>query len=136
MTLGTRSGIRKRETVLIADDEPGLRLLVHSAIESPLYQVVEASDGVEAWNLIKAKKPAVVLLDINMSGRSGLDVLTAIRADSELRGMQVIILTGSQDQRDIDAGLLAGADFYLTKPFSPTDLLARVAAAIEHQVTW
>lgn len=136
MTLGTRSGIRQRETVLIADDEPGLRLLVRSAIESPLYQVVEASDGDEAWNLIKTNKPAVVVLDIKMSGRSGLDLLTAIRADSGLRGTQVIILSGKHDQRDIDAGLLAGADFYVTKPFSPADLLARVTEAIEHQVTW
>lgn len=136
MTLGTRSGIRQRETVLIADDEPGLRLLIRSAIESPLYQVVEASDGDEAWNLIKTNKPAVVVLDIKMSGRSGLDLLTAIRADSGLRDTQVIILSGKHDQRDIDAGLLAGADFYVTKPFSPADLLARVTEAIEHQVTW
>jgi DNA-binding response OmpR family regulator len=136
LTLGTRSGIRQRETVLIADDEPGLRLLVRSAIESPLYQVVEASDGDEAWNLIKTNKPAVVVLDIKMSGRSGLDLLTSIRADSGLRGTQVIILSGKHDQRDIDAGLLAGADFYVTKPFSPADLLARVTEAIEHQVTW
>jgi len=136
LTLGTRSGIRQRETVLIADDEPGLRLLVRTAIESPLYQVVEASDGDEAWNLIQSKRPAVVLLDVTMSGRSGLEVLAAIRADSALRGTQVIILSGRIEQRDIDAGLLAGADFYVTKPFSPTDLLARVAEAIEHQVTW
>ncbi len=136
MTLGTRSGIRQRETVLIADDEPGLRLLVRSAIESPLYQVVEASDGDEAWNMIQTKKPAVVVLDVNMSGRSGLEVLTAIRADSGLRGTQVIVLSGKHDRRNIDAGLLAGADFYVTKPFSPADLLARVTEAIEHQVTW
>ncbi|HUY74053.1 MAG TPA: response regulator [Candidatus Dormibacteraeota bacterium] len=136
MTLGTRSGIRQREIVLIADDEPGLRLLVRSAIESPLYQVVEASDGDEAWNLIKSKRPAVVLLDITMSGRSGLEVLSAIRADTSLRGTQVIILSGGRDQRDIDAGLLAGADVYVTKPFAPADLLARVTEAIEHRVTW
>jgi DNA-binding response OmpR family regulator len=136
LTLGTRSGIRQREIVLIADDEPALRLLIRAAIESPLYQVVEASDGDEAWSLIKSRKPAVVVLDIKMSGRPGLEVLASIRADSELRGTQVIILSGKHDQRDIDAGLLAGADFYVTKPFSPADLLARVTEAIEHQVTW
>lgn len=136
MTLGTRSGIRQREIVLIADDDAGLRLLVRSAIESPLYQVLEASDGDEAWQLVKTRKPAVVLLDLNMSGRSGLEVLTAIRADSGLRGTQVIILSGKSDQRDVDAGLLAGADLYVTKPFSTGDLLARVTEAIEHQVTW
>lgn len=122
--------------MLVADDEPALRLLVRAAIESPLYQVLEASDGDEAWRLIKSRKPAVVVLDVNMSGRPGLEVLTSIRADGELRGTQVIILSGKHDQRDIDAGLLAGADFYVTKPFSPADLLARVTEAIEHQVTW
>lgn len=136
LTLGTRSGIRQRETVLIVDEEPGLRLLVRSAIDSPLYQVVEASHGDEAWNLIKARRPAVVVLDIAMSGPTGLEVLAAIRGDSTLRGTQVIILSARADQHDIDAGLLAGADFYMTKPFSPTDLLARVTEAIEHRVDW
>lgn len=136
MTLGTRSGIRQRDIVLIADDEPGLRLLVRSAIDSPVYQVIEASDGDEAWAMIRAKKPAVVVLDINIPGRSGLDLLTAIRAESGLRGTQVIMLSGKSSQPDIDAGLLAGADFYLSKPFSPGDLLARVTEAIERQVSW
>jgi len=136
LTLGTRSGIHQRAIVLVADDEPALRLMVRAAIESPLYQVVEVSGVDEAWSVIKAKRPAVVLLDIGMSGRSGLEVLAAIRAESTLRGTQVIILSGRTSQLDIDAGLLAGADFYVTKPFSPADLLARVTEAIEHQVNW
>ncbi|HEY1419629.1 MAG TPA: response regulator [Candidatus Dormibacteraeota bacterium] len=136
MTLGTRSGIRKRETVLIADPEPGLRLLIHEAIESPLYRVVEAADGEEAWRLIRDSKPIVVLLDVDMPGRSGLNLLSAIRADRELQGTQVIMLSASQKQSDIDAGLLAGADFYMTKPLAAHDLVARVAEAIEHQATW
>lgn len=98
--------------------------------------MVEASDGDEAWNLIQAKRPAVVVLDMAMSGPSGLEVLAAIRGDSALRGTQVIILSGRASQRDIDAGLLAGADFYMIKPFSPTDLLARVTEAIEHRDCW
>jgi signal transduction histidine kinase len=119
LSLITRSGIRKRQTVLIVDDEPNLRVLVHSTIESPYYQVIEARDGEEAWTLIKERKPALVLLDINMPRRSGFEVLTAIRADPELRGTQVMILTSSDNQADIDRGILAGADFYLTSHSLP-----------------
>jgi DNA-binding response OmpR family regulator len=134
MSLITRSGIRKRQTVLIVDDEPNLRSLVHNTIESPVYQVIEACDGEEAWTLIKERKPALVLLDVRMPRRSGIEVLKAIRADPELRGTQVMLLTASGRQSDIDAGILAGADFYLTKPFSPADLLARVSEAIGQRV--
>ena len=134
MSLITRSGIRKRQTILIVDDEPNLRNLVHATIDSPVYQVIEARDGEEAWALIKERKPALVLLDLKMPGRSGLDVLTAIRADPELRGTQVMVLTSSDRQSDIDKGILAGADYYLTKPFSPADLVARVSEAIGQRV--
>jgi len=133
-SLTTRSGIRRRQTVLIVDDEPKLRVLVHTTIESPYYQVIEACDGEEAWTLIKERKPALVLLDLKMPRRSGFEVLAAIRSDPELRGTQVMVLTASDQQADIDAGVLAGADFYLTKPFSPADLLARVAEAIGGRV--
>ena len=134
MSLITRSEIRRRQTVLIVDDDPSLRSLVHSTIESPMYQVIEASDGEEAWTLIKERKPALVLLDIKMPRRSGFEVLTAIRANPDLRGMQVMMLTSSGDQADVDAGILAGADYYLTKPFSPGDLVARVSEAIGQRV--
>lgn len=134
MSLTTRSGIRKRQTVLVVDDEPNVRALVHNTIESPYYQVIEACDGDEAWTLIKDRKPAVVLLDVRMPGRSGFDVLNAIRADPELRGTQVMMLSSSGEQKDIDRGILAGADYYLTKPFSPADLLERVAEAIGRRV--
>lgn len=134
LSLTTRSGIHKRLTILIVDDEPNLRNLVHATIDSPVYQVIEACDGDEAWALIKERKPALVLLDLKMPKRSGLDVLTAIRADPELRGTQVMVLTSSDQQLDIDAGILAGADYYLTKPFSPADLVARVSEAIGQRV--
>jgi DNA-binding response OmpR family regulator len=134
LSLITRSGIRKRQTVLIVDDEANLRVLVHSAIESPYYQVIEARDGDEAWALIKERKPALVVLDVKLPLRSGLDVLSAIRADPELRGTQVMMLTASNSQADIDAGIRAGADFYMTKPFSPADLLARISEAIGQRI--
>ncbi|HEX3507492.1 MAG TPA: response regulator [Candidatus Dormibacteraeota bacterium] len=134
MSLTTRSGIHKRQTILIVDDEPNLRNLVHATIDSPVYQVIEARDGEEAWILIKERKPDLVLLDLKLPKRSGLEVLTAVRADPALRGIQVMVLTSSDQQSDIDAGILAGADYYLTKPFSPADLVARVSEAIGQRV--
>jgi two-component system, OmpR family, phosphate regulon response regulator PhoB len=134
LSLITRSGIRKRQTILIVDDEPDLRLLVRTTIESPYFQVIEAGDGDEAWSLIKERKPDLVLLDVKLPRRSGFDVLTAIRSEPELRGTQVLMLTSSHDQADLDAGIRGGADFYLTKPFSPADLLACVTDAIAQRV--
>ena len=118
-------------TVLIADDEPSMRLLVHTTIESNQYQVAEAGDGDEAWAFIKQHKPQLVLLDIQMPGRSGLEILAAIRSDPSLDRTRVILLSAKALVADVEAGMAAGADFYLTKPFSPLELLNRVADALE-----
>jgi two-component system, OmpR family, phosphate regulon response regulator PhoB len=118
-------------TVLIADDEPSLRLLVHATIESDDYTVVEAVDGEQAWEIIQKQKPSLVLLDVQMPGRTGLEVLRSIKADPELKATRVILLTSKTQEKDVEAGLIAGADFYLTKPFSPLDLVTRVEEALE-----
>jgi CheY-like chemotaxis protein len=118
-------------TVLIADDESSIRLLVHATIESDDYTVVEASDGAQAWALAQQLKPSLVLLDVQMPGQSGLEVLRSIKADPDLKATRVILLTSKAQERDIEVGLIAGADFYLTKPFSPLDLLTRVEEALE-----
>jgi CheY-like chemotaxis protein len=118
-------------TVLIADDEPSMRLLVRATIESDQYQVVEASDGDEAWAMIQEHKPSVVLLDVQMPGRSGLDVLAMVRSDPSLAATRVIILTAKALKADVEVGMTAGADLYLTKPFSPLDLLTRVDEALD-----
>lgn len=118
-------------TVLIADDESSIRLLVHATIESDDYTVVEAADGAQAWALAQELKPSLVLLDVQMPGQSGLEVLRSIKADPSLKATRVILLTSKAQERDIEVGLIAGADFYLTKPFSPLDLLTRVEEALE-----
>jgi CheY-like chemotaxis protein len=125
--------LERLRTVLIADDESSIRLLVHATIESDDYAVVEAADGAQAWALTKELKPSLVLLDVQMPGRSGLDVLRSIKADPGLAETRVILLTSKAQERDIEVGLIAGADFYLTKPFSPLDLLTRVEEALELQ---
>jgi CheY-like chemotaxis protein len=117
-------------TVLIADDEPSMRLLVRATIESDQYQVLEASDGDEAWTMIQKHRPSVVLLDVQMPGRTGLEVLAMIRSDPTLAATRVIMLTAKALKADIQLGMTAGADLYLTKPFSPLDLLTRVDEAL------
>jgi CheY-like chemotaxis protein len=118
--------VASSNVVLVADDEPNLRLLVRATIESHDYAVIEAADGDEAWRLLKAHRPAMALLDIRMPGRTGLDLVRAIRADPELSKMVVVLLTSKSEAEDIQAGLAAGADRYLTKPFSPLQLLTIV----------
>jgi DNA-binding response OmpR family regulator len=117
-------------TVLIADDESAMRLLVNATIESDSYKVVEADDGDEAWALIKKHRPAVVLLDVQMPGLTGLEILASIKSDPSLSGVRVILMTARALEADRIAGMAAGADFYLTKPFSPLELLARVQEAL------
>ncbi len=125
------SSTRSRRTVIIADDEPSVRLLVQATIGADDYNVVEACDGNEAWSLIQEQRPSLVLLDVRMPGRTGLDILRAIRSDPNLAGTKVILLTASALASDMTAGLAAGADFYLTKPFSPRELLSRLDEALE-----
>jgi CheY-like chemotaxis protein len=117
-------------TVLVADDEPSVRMLVQATIDADGYNVIEATDGNEAWSLIQEHRPSLVLLDVRMPGRTGLEILRAIKAEPDLTAIKVILLTASAQESDINAGLLAGADFYLTKPFSPRDLLSKVDEAL------
>jgi CheY-like chemotaxis protein len=120
-----------RRTVIVADDEPSVRMLVNATIGTDNYNIVEASDGDEAWSLIQKHRPQLVLLDVRMPRRTGLDILRAIKADPKLTATRVILMTASAQQSDIAAGLTAGADFYLTKPFSPRDLLSKLDEVLE-----
>lgn len=122
--------VKAMATVLIADDEPSMRLLVHTTIESDHLKLVEAGDGNEAWAMILEHRPALVLLDVQMPGRNGLDILSSIRSDPALSATRVILLTAKALSSDRVSGMAAGADFYLTKPFSPLDLLTRVEEAL------
>ena len=118
------------KTILIADDEPNMRLLVCATIASDQYTVLEAADGDQAWELIRQHHPSVALLDVQMPGRSGLELVRAIKADPLLRATYVILLTALSMEADVAEGLQAGADLYLTKPFSPLELLGAVERAL------
>jgi CheY-like chemotaxis protein len=130
MSVGTESLERKRYRVLIADDEPSVRLLVQATIEGDDYELFTACDGDEAMSLIYEHRPSLVLLDVRMPGRTGLEILREIKAHPDLQHTKVILLTASAQVTEINAGMVAGADFYLTKPFSPRDLLSKVDEAL------
>jgi CheY-like chemotaxis protein len=117
-------------TVLIADDEANLRLLVSASLASEDCDIVEAANGDEAWDLILRHRPQVAILDVQMPGRTGLDLTRAIKSATSLNGTQVILLTSKARPSDIDAGTAAGADIYLTKPFLPVELLVAVERAL------
>ena len=114
--------------ILVVDDDRDIRDLVAIKLESAGLDVETRADGAQALEAAVDGEWAVIVLDVMMPGMSGIDVLRAIRE----RGDQtpVILLTARGQEKDIEAGFAAGADHYVTKPFSPRALLARVTAAL------
>ena len=112
--------------VLIADDEPNIVISLEFMMKREGFEVVVARDGPAALAAIRAERPALVLLDAMMPGMSGFDVCEAVRADAELRGTRIMLLTAKGRETDVARGVGAGADAYVTKPFSTRDLVARI----------
>jgi CheY-like chemotaxis protein len=116
-----------RGLILVADDEPHIRRVLVTILESASFRTKEARDGHEALAALENGEPVdFFLLDLMMPGASGLDVLGAIRCHREYRHTPAIILTAKGQDTDRQAALAAGADDFLTKPFSPKKLLARI----------
>jgi DNA-binding response OmpR family regulator len=113
--------------ILVADDDLDLLGLVAYSLSQAGYLVVKASDGPGALATFEAESPDLVILDINMPGSSGFEVCTAIRARGDV---PVMMLTARGEEQDLVKALDLGADDYLTKPFSPKTLLARVKALL------
>jgi DNA-binding response OmpR family regulator len=117
--------------VLIADDEPNILVSLEFLMRREGHQVLLARDGNEALALIRSERPALVLLDVMMPGRSGYEVCQAVRADEALAGVRILMLTAKGRDTDMAQGLGVGADGYMTKPFSTRELAARVRAMLE-----
>lgn len=113
--------------ILVVDDEPQIRRIMRTALTSAGYEVDDAKTGEEALRKVRAFRPDLVLLDINMPGMSGLAACRAIRADT---GIGIIMLTVRDTEADKVDALDAGADDYVAKPFSTPELLARIRAAL------
>ena len=113
-------------TVLIADDEPNILISLEFLMKREGHQVLLARDGEEALALIRSARPALVLLDVMMPRKTGIEVCQAVRADDSLAGVKILMLTAKGRDTDVAQGLGVGADGYMTKPFSTKDLAARV----------
>jgi two-component system phosphate regulon response regulator PhoB len=119
-----------KPTVLVAEDESALVTLLRYNLEREGYRVVEATDGEEALLLAAEEKPDLVLLDWMLPQLSGIEVCRRLRARSETRNVPILMLTARGEEADRVRGLNTGADDYITKPFSMTELLARLRAVM------
>lgn len=113
--------------ILVVDDEPQIRRVVRTTLAAHGYEVADARSGEQALEEIRAEKYDLVLLDVNMPGMGGVEACRAIRRDSEAA---IIMLTVRNTEEDKVEALDAGADDYVTKPFSTPELLARIRAAL------
>ncbi len=114
-------------TILVVDDEPRIVQLVRDYLEHGGFTVLVASDGAAALRSARTGRPDLVILDLGLPGLDGLDVARALRRDGEV---PIIMLTARTEESDKLVGLELGADDYLTKPFSPKELVARVRAVL------
>jgi two-component system alkaline phosphatase synthesis response regulator PhoP len=115
------------KTILIVDDETRIVDLARDYLEHAGFAVLTAADGPSALKVARTRKPDLLVLDLGLPGMDGLDVARAIRRDSQL---PIIMLTARDDELDRVLGLEIGADDYVTKPFSPRELVARVRAIL------
>ncbi len=116
--------------ILIIEDEPDFVELVRCNLEADGFAVLDARDGERGIELARKERPDLVVLDLLLPGCDGLEVCRRLRADSITRDMRVIMLTAKASETDRVVGLEMGADDYVTKPFSPRELVARVKAQL------
>ncbi|MGX6607073.1 response regulator transcription factor [Micromonosporaceae bacterium Da 78-11] len=116
--------------VLVADDDADIRDLVAFKLEQAGFEVISVEDGQAALEQAKAHVPTLAVLDVSMPGLSGIDVCRMLRADPATAGMLIIMLTARVQEQDVEGGFNAGADDYVTKPFSPRELVSRIQALL------
>lgn len=123
-------------TVLIVDDEQPIVDLVRFTLEDEEVQVVEAGDGVQALEVARAHRPDLIFLDVQMPRLNGFEVCRRLRQEPDLEKTKIVMLTAASQEADRARGQAAGADEYLTKPFSPLTLLSLVRALLPGVRLW
>ena len=112
--------------IVLAEDEPQIAKLVEFKLKKEGYQVTWKENGEEALKAIKEEKPDLILLDVMMPVMDGYEVLRRLKEDENLKSIPVIMLTARAQEKDVVKGIDMGAEDYITKPFHPAELLARV----------
>lgn len=118
------------DRILVVDDDRDIVRLVRSYLEKAGYEILTAYDGETALKLLRAERPQLLILDLMLPDRDGWDVAKLVRADSRLQGTPIIMLTARVEDNDKIVGLEIGADDYITKPFNPREVVARVRALL------
>jgi len=118
------------DRILVVDDEPEIVALVTYHLAKTGYRISTAASGQDALDVARRERPSLIVLDLMLPGMSGFDVLEQLRADDGTRDVAVLMLTARREEPDRIRGLSLGADDYLTKPFSPQELVLRVGAIL------
>ena len=120
--------------ILIVDDHADLRKLIRLTLLGPDYQLQEAASGDEALSRTREWRPDLLILDVMMPGSlNGFQVCETLKADPDLRGTAVMLVTARAQKSDLQEGVAVGADAYLVKPFSPMELLERVGTLLDRR---
>lgn len=112
-----------KKTVMVVDDNPDIITIVRTILEGKGYNVLSATSGPELLDLLKTQKPDLIILDIMMPEMDGLEVLTRLKGMTETATIPVILLTAKVQYEDVLGGYKLGADYYITKPFTSTQLV-------------
>lgn len=126
------SDLARPARILVVDDELDVQLVLRKRLESAGYEVETAATGHEALLLANERQPDLVLLDLMLPGIDGFSVCMLLKRDPKLRSTPVLILTARSQPCDLRTGETVGADGYLTKPFSSTELLDRIQDLLSH----
>lgn len=119
--------------ILVVEDEPAIQELIAANLKLAGYSVLRAEDGEQAIALVRDEVPDLILLDWMLPGVSGVQLAKRFRSDERTRDVPIIMLTARSEEMDKVAGLEAGADDYVTKPFSPKELMARIQAVLRRR---
>jgi two-component system phosphate regulon response regulator PhoB len=124
-----------RTRILVVDDEPDILELVQYNLGKAHYDVVGVASGEEALVQVRTTPPDLIVLDLMLPGVDGLEVCRVLKRDTRTAAIPIVMLTAREEEADVVAGLELGADDYLTKPFSPRVLLARIRAVLRRRHT-
>jgi len=124
-----------KAVILVIEDDPDIRELLAYTLGKEGYEVLQAPSGEAGFKGIAEKKPDLVVLDVMLPGMDGLELLRQIKGETSLRGISVIMVSARGEETDVVAALELGADDYVTKPFSPRVLVARVRTALRRTVS-
>jgi two-component system, OmpR family, alkaline phosphatase synthesis response regulator PhoP len=122
--------INSGQKILVVEDEPDIRKLIQYNLAQERFRVLEAEDGEQALKIVQRDKPNLLILDLMLPGLSGIELCRILRDRSETARLPILMLTAKAGEADRVLGLEMGADDYLTKPFSPRELVARVRAIL------